>query len=259
MNDSLNFSQITLFVCGDPFSKPRIRSRTRLDRQRKKVNSGRRRRRVPYRSHSPVCARFEQSAASPPLYHYHTGTSSNRRRLMYARFVSVFEFRIQMAHLPCESGWVTGPTGQRRRRMDSARGRVERERVEVVRVWRSRLHRFRRRYFALVNGATRKRKHVEETEKTNERARGMQREGVVNFEASARSIGGGMFTVTGLRLPVQSRWNTFERIGRRRVIFGIIYLVLDVYVRINNRRRGSLCWEDILLARIGCWKQVEEK
>lgn len=32
---------------------------------------------------------------------------------------------------------------------------------------------------------------MEETEKTNERARGMQREGVVNFEASARSIGGG--------------------------------------------------------------------
>ncbi|KAL2730442.1 hypothetical protein V1477_016253, partial [Vespula maculifrons] len=39
--------------------------------------------------------------------HYHTGTSSNRRRLMYAQFVSVFEFRIQMAHLP-KSRWLSG-------------------------------------------------------------------------------------------------------------------------------------------------------
>lgn len=37
--------------------------------------------------------------------HYHTGASSNRRRLMYARFVSVFEFRIQMARLPESGRW----------------------------------------------------------------------------------------------------------------------------------------------------------
>lgn len=67
---------------------------------------------------------------------------------MYARFVSVFEFRIQMAHLP-ESGWVTGLTGEQKgeiqkRRMGGPRGRKgtsgvewseeERSRVEVVRV-----------------------------------------------------------------------------------------------------------------------------
>lgn len=110
VNDSLNFSQITLFVCGDPFSNQKsnaARSTKEESKQWQKTEKGPVSKPLRY----PVCARFEQSAASPPLYHYHTGTSSNRRRLMYARFVSVFEFRIQMAHLPCESGWVTGPTG----------------------------------------------------------------------------------------------------------------------------------------------------
>lgn len=68
-----------------------------------------------------VRPRRKPRAAPPPLWHYHTGTSSNRRRLMYAWFVSVFEFRIQMAHLS-ESRWLTGPNssweeGYRARRM----------------------------------------------------------------------------------------------------------------------------------------------
>lgn len=40
--------------------------------------------------------------------HYHTGTSSNRRRLMYARFVSAFEFRIQIARLYSEAEMGAG-------------------------------------------------------------------------------------------------------------------------------------------------------